>query len=221
MVRAVASRPTSLLILAFGALALSACGGDDGVSTPENVSPAPTPGSGAIPWPAPPNAMQLTREAGLVPETHEFLEYHVHAHLDVFVNGQPVVVPAGIGIEIDDPAVHHDVLEDGTDNYGAIDPPCAEPCISPLHTHDVTGVLHTETKTPTPNDLGELFTEWGVTLDSSCVGGYCEPDASVLVYVDGVLYEDDPATIELTDGNEIAIVIGTPPGEIPDRYLFG
>ena len=43
---------------------------------------------------------------------------------------------------------------------------------------------------------------------------------SVLIYVDGELYESDPATIELTDGKEIAIVIGTPPVEIPSSYSF-
>jgi hypothetical protein len=52
------------------------------------------------------------------------------------------------------------------------------------------------------------------------VGGYCRPDASVLVYVDGELYEGDPAAIELTDGKEIAIVIGTPPEKIPASFGF-
>jgi hypothetical protein len=37
--------------------------------------------------------MELTRQAGLEPERAEFLEYHVHAHLDVFVDGQKVTVP--------------------------------------------------------------------------------------------------------------------------------
>lgn len=207
------------LLLFFAISALAACGGGD-VDAPEDVQAAPTPASGAAPWPAPGDPLGLTRKAGLEPETHEFLEYHVHAHLDVFVNGEPVVVPAGLGIAIDDPAVQHDVLVDGTDNYGGIDPPCAEPCISPLHTHDVTGVVHTETRNPIPNTLGQFFTEWDVALDQGCVGGYCEPEASVLVYVDGRAYEDDPAAIELTDGKEIAIVIGTPPEEIPASYRF-
>ena len=34
----------------------------------------------------------------------------MHAHLDVFVNGKPVTVPAGIGINIHDPGV-----QSGTD----------------------------------------------------------------------------------------------------------
>ena len=51
-------------------------------------------------WPAPPTPMQLTRAAGLTPETHEFVFLHVHSHLDLFVNGKRVVVPAGIGIDV-------------------------------------------------------------------------------------------------------------------------
>jgi hypothetical protein len=209
-------RRPSFLLFALLAVIITAsgCGGNK-VAVPENVPPAPAPTSGSLPWPAPPSPMELTRKAGLVPETHEYLDYHVHAHLDVYVNGNAVVVPAGLGIAIDDPAVKHAVLEDGSDAYGSIDPPCAQPCISPLHTHDTSGVIHTESKTPTPNRLGQLFTQWDVRLDSGCVGGYCKPEASVLVYVDGRLYDGDPNEIELADQTEIAIVIGTPPVEIP------
>jgi hypothetical protein len=165
--------------------------------------------------------MELTRTAGLIPGTHEFLINHVHSHLDVFVNGEPVQVPAGIGIAIDDPAVHHEVLEDGSDAYGGIDPPCKQPCVSPLHTHDVSGVLHTESLSSEPNTLGEFFTEWDVKLDGNCVGGYCKPAASLLVYVDGAQYDGNPADIELTNHKEIAVVIGTPPTTIPSSYHWG
>src|SRR2546423_6058960 len=97
-------------------------------------------------WHAPPNAMQLTRCAGLTPETHEFVFLHIHAHLDVFVNGKKIVVPAGIGINTHDPAVRRFKAQDGTPVYGGINPPCAKPCISPLHTHGDDGILHTEAK---------------------------------------------------------------------------
>ena len=86
-------------------LALAGCGGGK-KETVVTTGAASTPAVAAVQWPAPPNPMQLTRKAGLVPETHEFLKYHVHSHLDIFVNGTPVVVPAGIGIDIDNPAVH-------------------------------------------------------------------------------------------------------------------
>lgn len=162
--------------------------------------------------------MELAKRAGLVPEKAEFLQYHVHAHLDVFVNGDPVRVPAGIGINIDDPAVRSERLADGTLAYGGISPPCKQPCISPLHTHDDSGILHTESKTATPNRLGQFFIEWAVRLDKSCVGGYCKADAPIAIYVDGNPFSGDPRDIELSDLREIAIVIGSPPDEIPSEF---
>jgi hypothetical protein len=180
------------------------------------VAPAPTPKSGAVPWPAPKHAMALARAAGLVPEVNEHLAYHVHSHLDVYVNGKHVTVPAGIGIDIQDPAVQHGPGPDGHTAYGGITR-CPKVCISPLHTHADTGVLHTETTTPKPNHLGQFFVEWGVRLDSRCVGGYCKPDA-IAFYVEGKRYTGDPRQILLADRREIAIVIGTPPKRIPSKW---
>jgi hypothetical protein len=198
-------------------LVLSGCGGNK-ESTATTTHAAPTPATGAVPWPAPPNPMALTRKVGLTPETHEFVFLHVHSRLFVFVNGKPVTVPAGIGIDIDNPAVHSGKLEDGSTAYGGIAPPCAVPCISPLHTHDDTGVLHTEAKENQFNTLGELFTEWDVRLDTNCVGGYCKPKAPIAVYVDGDRYTGDPRNIKLEDKKAIAFVIGTPPDKIPSSF---
>jgi hypothetical protein len=194
--------------------ALVACGGAPEVQDPK---PAPEPASGGIPWPAPSHPLDLTVAAGLEPTTHEFLDFHVHAHLDVFVNGSPVEVPAGIGINIEDPAVHT-VEDDLGTTYGGIDPPCAQPCISPLHTHGTDGILHTESEVDQPNTLGQFFTEWGVELTDTCVGGYCSPGASIQVLVNGEPYDEDPAQIQLTDRLEIAIVIGSPPEEVPSTF---
>ncbi|MGZ4414785.1 MAG: hypothetical protein ACXVRZ_10505 [Gaiellaceae bacterium] len=196
-------------------LALAGCGGG-GKTAP--VPAAPTPAKGAAPWPAPADPMKLTEKAGLTPETHEFLLFHVHAHLDVFVNGTPVTVPAGIGINIHDPGVHSAKAKDGSTVYGFIDPPCAQPCISPLHTHDISGILHTEAKKNQSNNLGEFFTEWNVRLDAKCVGGYCKPAAPISIYVDGDTYTGNPRQIGLEDLREIAIVIGTPPTKVPSTF---
>jgi hypothetical protein len=163
-------------------------------------------------WPAPSNPMQLTREAGLVPERAEFLQYHVHAHLDVFFNGKPVVVPAGIGIDTKNPAVQSDPGGTGLRHE------CDKPCISPLHTHATDGVLHTETKTPAPNTLGQFFVEWNVALAPARIGEYHDTKTEIAFYVDGEAFDGDPGTIELSDGREIAIVIGTAPDEIPSQF---
>jgi len=144
---------------------------------------------------------------------------HVHAHLDVFVDGVPVRVPSGIGIKIDDPAVRRFNERDGTTSYGGIEM-CNQPCISPLHTHDSTGIIHTESASPEPNTLGEFFTEWGLALDASCVATFCSPTTKIAVYIDGELTTGDPRAIQLTDHREIAIVIGTPPAQIPKTADF-
>jgi len=197
---------------------MRAGGGGKKTKTAPPAGPAPTPAKGAVPWPAPPDPMKLTRKAGLIPETHEFVLLHVHAHLDVFVNGTPAVVPAGIGIDIHDPAVKRFKANDGSIGYGGISPPCANPCISPLHTHFRDGVLHTEAKENQFNTLGEFFTEWNVRLDRTCVGGYCKPAAPITIYVDGKPETGDPRRITLEDRREIAIVIGTPPANIPSGF---
>jgi hypothetical protein len=198
-----------LVVLGVAALAAAGCGGES-----EPDAPAATPSS--VSWPAPDDPNALTREAGLEPEKKETLIHHVHAHLDVFVDREPVLVPAGIGIEIDDPGVLR-----GTNPvaYGGIEE-CEEPCISPLHTHDESGVLHTESATAEDNTLGQFFIEWDVKLDESCVGEFCRPDDEIAIYVDGEPYDGDPREIALTDAKQIAIVIGDPPAEIPSSYDF-
>jgi hypothetical protein len=222
--------PFVAIVLAAGVtLAVAACGGSNGdsgssaetttaapaASVAYKAGRAPTPRRGAPPWRAPRDPLRRTRLAGLRAERAEQLAYHVHAHLDVFVNGRDVVVPAGIGINIKDPGVKRSVGPSGGPAYGGIQL-CRRPCISPLHTHDQTGVLHTESATPTPNRLGQFFTEWGVRLNRSCVGGYCRPRAPVAIFVDGRRFTGDPRSIGLADHREIAIVIGTPPPSIPE-----
>jgi hypothetical protein len=209
--RAAAGRSTRVLILSVTVLTCLLPGA---VTAATAVDPAPKPAHGAAPWPAPEDALGLTVAAGLQPERKETLTHHVHSHLDVFVNGKRVVVPAGIGININDPDVKtFRDTPDGSKAYGGIEL-CAEPCISPLHTHDRTGILHTESASPVPNRLGQFFTEWGVRLSRNCVGGYCRP-SNIEFYVNGKRYQGDPRAILLTDRKEIAIVIGTPPKKIP------
>jgi len=216
-----ALRGTAICVLAV--VALAGCGSGSKSSSGDSdacsqFSGAPAARTTKAPWPPPQNAMALTCKAGLVPEKAEFLQYHVHAHLDVFVNGRPVVVPAGIGIDLDNPAVQADTGPNDIVIGAGLKQECDQPCISPLHTHDLSGLLHTETKTPSPNQLGQFFTQWAVRLDSNCVGGYCKPAVPIKIYVDGKVATGDPTQIELANMREIAIVIGTPPANIPSAF---
>jgi hypothetical protein len=218
-----ALRATAIWLLAV--IALAGCGGGSGSKSSSGgkdvcsqLGNAPAARTTKAPWPAPQNPMALTCKAGLVPEKAEFLQYHVHAHLDIFVNGRPVLIPAGIGIDLDNPAVRADKNSSGIVIGAGVTQECDQPCISPLHTHDLSGLLHTETKTPSPNRLGQFFTEWAVRLTGDCVGGYCKPDVPIKIYVDGKVEASDPTQIELSDMREIAIVIGTPPATIPMEF---
>ena len=206
---------TSVLSLCL--LLLGACGGGSPSSDTSNPSTTAT-GGEVTSWTLPSDPLALAQQAGLTPDVEEFFTFHVHAHLDVFADGQPVVIPGGVGIEITDPAVQ----KFGSTGYGGIpEEGCEQPCISPLHTHDVDGVIHIEAPSETDFTLGQFFEELAIRLDASCVDQYCTPDTPVAVYVDGQLQSGDPAEIVLRDLQEIAIVIGTPPEEIPDAFPGG
>ena len=92
------------------------------------------------PWNAPADAAAAVRAAGLPMLSQEGKVIHIHVHLDVSVDGQPVEVPAGIGID--------------RSGHG----------ISPLHTHNATGVIHIESPVKRAFTLGEFFTEWVFSL---------------------------------------------------------
>ena len=162
--------------------------------------------------------MHRTVLAGLTPLRYESLVHHVHAHLDIFFNGKHVRIPAAIGIDIQNPKVKTFPTPDGTIAYGGITV-CNRPCASPLHTHDDTGIIHTESPSPVPNQLGEFFVEWDVALTRTCVGPYCHLSRTH-VYVNGKPFTGDPRTIPLTDQKEIAIVLGTRPKKIPATASF-
>lgn len=209
------SRRAAAALIA-GIVLLSACQGSPASPSYGSSSPLAQPT-----WPAPGDAVALAEQAGLVAEPREYLVTHLHAHLDVFVDGEQIRVPAGIGIAIGLAGVRDEMTPDGTEHAYFVDT-CDVPCLSPLHTHDPDGIIHEESRTANhpPYTLGEFFTEWGLKLDASCVGEYCKPDALIHIYVNGNLFEGQLAEIPLVKHAEIAIVIGQPPDTIPDSWQF-
>ncbi len=138
------------------------------------------------PWSAPANPAEAVKAAGLSMLSSEGTAEHIHAHLDIIVNGQPVSVPAGIGI--DEQAQK----------------------ISPLHSHDTSGVLHIESPVKADFSLGQFFTEWQVALSADQLGGLSAGGGNELhAYVNGKLYQGNPAAIILHAHDEIALVYGT------------
>lgn len=124
---------------------------------------------------------------------------HNHIHLDIEINGNPVEVPAQIGL--------------------------ASTAESPLHTHDNSGIIHIESATPGFKPvLGNVFDVWGVSLTQTNIGGYTATGATTLTaYVNGSQYTGDPRLIPLNQHDEILLAYGTPtqlPSPIPANYTF-
>ena len=97
----------------------------------------------------------------------------------------------------------------------------AEVAASQLQTHTSSGIVHLQAERPGALRLGQLFDEWGVRFDASCLGAYCAGGGKELrVYVDGRRVPGDPRRLELRDGREIAVVFGGPRafGSVPSRY---
>lgn len=169
------------------------------------------------PWPRPSRSLERARVAGLEPEREELLDNHVHAHLDLFVDGELQVVPLGIGLDVSQLERRTVDGEPIVTPFGRV---CDRPCVSPLHTHAESGIIHTEAAETEPNTLGQFFTEWGVRLTKRCVGGYCKPGTRIAVYLNGERVRSDPRDIELLDQLEIALVVGEPPETIPSTADF-
>jgi hypothetical protein len=168
-----------------------------------HLAARPLPGlqTGPAPWGTAQSDLKARLEIiGLPVLTAEATEVHIHEHLDVFVNGRKVAVPANLGIN------------------------AAAGYLSPLHTHDDSGLIHVESPTERPYTLGQLFDVWGVRFTRTCLGGYCDRGDHLLrVFVGGTLFRDDPRLLELALHQEIVVTYGTPkqlPHPVPSSYSF-
>jgi hypothetical protein len=173
--------------------------GSPGKATPDNTSAhqGNLPGLQKGPAPWPPEYASLSfrlQDIGFPVLGNEQLTYHVHQHLDIYVNGKKEAVPQYIGI-----------------NPGA-------GWLTQIHTHDPTGVIHVEADKNRGFTLGQVFDVWGVRFTSTCVGSYCN---DVKVYRDGKLWPGNPRTIPLQNHEEIAVVVGKAPKKIPKSWPFG
>ena len=151
------------------------------------------------PWPAPADVGAAVAAARLPMLGAEGTTEHIHVHLDVLVDGHAVSVPAGIGIDAKNRR------------------------ISPLHTHDDSGVIHIESPVKREFSLGEFFSQWQVSLSENNIGALRVGNGQTLgVFVNGAPRQGNPAAITSAPHDEIAVVYGAPEqGEsIPAKYDF-
>ena len=190
----------AVLLVAIGVLLFFLLRGNGGTSR-SAVAPTSTfnslPGVRKTKAPWPPEYANLAdrlQPLGLSQLSAEQLAFHIHQHLDIFVNGKrvPGGVPQYIGIN---------------DNA----------YLTELHTHTADGLIHVESARKVDYTLGQFFAEWGVFLNSRCVGAYCN---GLKWYVNGVRQTGNPQNLVLKDHEEIALVVGKPPKTIPKTFAW-
>ena len=126
----------------------------------------------------------------------ETTAYHIHAHLQIYVNGVQKLIPYGVGI-----MPPYSLSGSGSSafvNGGSK--------FYYLHTHDETGVIHVESPSKQQYTLGNFFDLWKQPLSSTQVG---PNKGTVTVFVDGKKYTGDPTKIELTSYEKIQLDVGT------------
>jgi len=136
--------------------------------------------------------------SGIKCDKTEHFNFHYHAHLDIFINGFPYLVPAGIGIRPPD-------------------------CIYWLHTHDVSGIIHVESPENRTFSLGQFFDMWGKKFNNSQIFDFTvdmSQNKTLAVYVNGTAVTDvQYRDIPIFNHEDITIVYGTPPPKLP-TYEF-
>jgi hypothetical protein len=139
---------------------------------------------------------------GIEGSSREMLQVHVHAHLSLFLKGEQIAIPYGIGI-VRPFQVNNGFVGVGSGIYW-------------LHTHDATGIIHVESPDTRTYTLGQFFDIWGQTLNTREVAGL---KGAVRAYVDGKRYSGDPRNIVLSAHTQITLEVGAP-FVPPPVYIF-
>lgn len=146
---------------------------------------------------APPAGASGEPVQGVECQAFEQFEMHVHSHLAVFADGQPLAIPGSVG-----------QVPPLTEIPGPLGPSFfSQSCYYWLHTHDETGTIHLEGPFGSSFTLGQLFAIWGQPLDRTQVG---PRQGTVTAFVDGRRFRGDPRDIPLGDHTQIQLDVGKP-----------
>ena len=145
---------------------------------------------------------------GITADSVERVTFHIHVHLQIYVDGQPRAIPNGVGIV---PPYQVQQNRDGPFIAGGKG-------FYWLHTHDRTGVVHIESPVARVYTLGEFFDIWGQPLGSDQVGPAHGP---VSVLINGTHSTGDPAAVPLHAHDVIQLAVGPPVAFRPYRFPPG
>ena len=197
-------------LLAAGALAACGASSTSSTSTSPTTRSATTapasatqrPGPEGIPLEAGPALASAasTTPGGAVDGVKcapiEQLVYHIHAHLQVYVHGQPRALPAAIGLI--GPVAQQTPYGPF---YGA------QRCYFWLHTHASDGVIHIESPSVRVYTLGNFFDEWRQPLSRTQVA---DATGKVTAFLNGKPWTQNPRAIPLLPHASIQLDVGEP-----------
>ena len=176
---------TALGLMAIGTLAGCSSSSTNATgSSPQSQSggSAELDGASMPPWSAPADVPARVASAGLDLGAMGMAE-HYHPQLQIIIAGKEVPVAAGIGV---DPTT------------GAM---------SAVHTHESDGTIHIEArKAGQAFTLGQVFTQWSVTLTSTQIGGVrAKAGQKVAVTSNGSAVPGDPMKLRLNANQKIVV----------------
>ena len=128
--------------------------------------------------------------AGIKCERQEYSNFHIHAHLDIFIDGKAYDVPETIGI-------------------------VNRTCLYWMHTHDPSGIIHIEAPETRAFTLAQFFEIW-----KSTAKGVPATKETPKIYVNGKRVNGRLEQVEIGPLAEIAIVYGKEPTTVPSSYDF-
>lgn len=140
---------------------------------------------------------------GITCDSNEQLVYHIHAHLEIYVNGLPISLPQYIGI---------------ADPTAAAGPTC----YYWLHTHDTTGVIHIESPTQKIYTLQNFLDIWqSFTTQQISFPTELASSTGWTIYVNGKQVTGNFSSIGLT-AHELVTISYNSPGIKPlTTYSWG
>ncbi len=110
------------------------------------------------------------------------LAEHIHPHLDIIINGQPVAIPAEIGT--------------------------TPTCTRPVHTHDDSGTIHVESPVVYPFSVHDFFLVWGQPFDNTQILQYKVDSTHVLTMTVNGAPNNQFQNYVMREGDKIVITYG-------------
>jgi len=126
----------------------------------------------------------------------EQLSYHIHVHMTIWLNGQQVTIPQGVGIATD------------------------RSCLYWLHTHDSTGIVHIEAPQSAVLTLQNFLDIWGKEFSQLGFHNELAESAGWTIYVDGKQVQGDFKSVVFTPHKVITIMYNSPNAKPDTIYNF-